>query len=125
MLSSTIYFNSSVRKEHDYIIISLEAETKYPELIKEKIIKNLSEFKITEEFLNRCKKILLSNLILYTDSIQTMNSMIQNNILFYGKVIQNEYEMINELNLDTINKIIKLLDFKTSIYVEINPINKN
>lgn len=125
VLSSTIYFNSSVRKEHDYIIISLEAETKYPELIKEKIIKNLSEFKITEEFLNRCKKILLSNLILYTDSIQTMNSMIQNNILFYGKVIQNEYEMINELNLDTINKIIKLLNFKTSIYVEINPINKN
>ena len=123
LLNSAIYFSNVVRKEKDFVILSLETETKYPEEIKVKLINNLKNFEVSESFLKRQRSVLLSNVVLRTDSIQTMNMIIQNNILFYDKIIDNEYEIYKNLNIDTLNKVINCLDFSNIAYVQINPLN--
>ena len=122
LLSSGLYYSCLIRKEKDYIIISIETETKYPDDIRKKIIANLKNLKVDEKILERSKKILISNAVLRTDSIQVMNASIQNDIVMFDEIMQDEYQMYKNLNMTTLNKVLKCLNFSKKVYVQINPI---
>ncbi len=122
LLSSGIFYSSVVRKEKDYVILSLETETKYPDDIKKKILDKLNNLEIDEKTLLRCKKILISDAVLRTDSIQVMNNAIQTDIIMFNKIIQDDYQTAKNLNFKTLNQVMNCLDFSKQVYVQIDPI---
>lgn len=97
----------SIEVEDNLVILTFSAETKYPnEVIKE--IKNAyNNLSITNERLRRRKKVNIADMIFGMDSVEYVNSMIQTNIFNYNKVIDNIYEVIESLNIEEANEVIK------------------
>ena len=93
-----------------HLIISILGETnKSDELIK-RIKKELRDLNITEEELERKKKVDISSLIYISDNVYRLNHKIMNDINRYDYVIENNFEIIKELNIKEFNKVIKELD---------------
>ena len=58
------------------------------------------------------------------DDIEYTNTVIQDNIIMYGKLIPNTYDIINSLNVLVANKIIKTMQTENNCFVIMHPISK-
>ena len=95
-----------------HALISLINETtSYEELIK-KIQNTLETMCITEEDLNRKKKVLISNELFSFENIEVINDMIVDNIIFNGRVEENMIDLLNSLNIQEMNEVINTLSLK-------------
>ena len=95
-------------KSH-FILSILGETTNVDELIKQ-IKKELKDLTITEEELERKKRVDISSLIYMSDNVYRINHKIMNDINRYGSIINNNFEIIKELNIKEFNKVIKELD---------------
>lgn len=102
--------NNNVKKVDDIIIISISCETRFPNEIINMIKNNMNKLLITKDVLNRRVKSNISCLITDFDDIENVNSNIYGNIISYGKVINNIYNIYKNINLEDINYIIKHLN---------------
>ena len=90
---------------------------KYNELIKE-IDLRLKDISFNKNELERKKKVLISNEIFSYENIEMVNDMIIDNILFDGKIETDIIKMIESLNIDELNEVVKGIDFnKKSIVI--------
>ena len=77
--------------------------------------KNIS---FSESELERKKKALISNEIFSYENIEMVNDMIVDNVIFDGKVETDIIGIIESLNIDEMNKVLKGIDFnKKSIVI--------
>ena len=67
---------------------------------------------ITEEELNRKKKVLISNELFSFENIEVINDMIVDNIIFNGRVEENMIDLLNSLNIQEMNEVINTLSLK-------------
>ena len=109
LITETIEYETILADNH--IIYMLLVETEKPTEIIKILDKELSNIKITKEELERKKKLLKSVVQFRSDNIYNINHKIINNIIKFGKVILDDYEIINNLNITKVNKIINDLDF--------------
>ena len=102
-----------------HILVIVIAETNEVNRVKNMINDELKDLKVSEEDLERKKKIRKSNCIYRSDSIYAINNKITSNIMNYNTVILDDYKKIDELNLKDLNKIIKNinLDNKTTYII--------
>ncbi len=102
-----------------HILVIIMVDTKEQDTVLEMINEELKDIKITEEELNRRRKVLKSNCIYRSDNIYSLNSKIVNNIFNYDKVILDEYEMIDKINMKNMKKLISHISFdnKTVYYI--------
>ena len=101
-------------------------ESKEPDKVIPIIKKALKNLKVDEEELERKKKCLISNTILYYDKMSNKANAVIDDVIDYGKFINNIYDIIKKLNIREINKIIKKLYFKDNISVMvIKPLKKS
>ena len=100
--------------EDDLVIISINAETKYPNEIIDMIKENMNKISITKERLARRIKSNISYLITMFDDIEDINDTIQGDVVKYNKIINNKYNIIKGLNVEDANYIIKHIDLKNS-----------
>lgn len=120
VIQNGININKTYTK--DYLVISLTTESDYPESVIKMIREELSKINITETELKRKIKVYKSNYILHFDDIELVNNNIQDDIISYNKFIENTIDLYNNINIKTLNEIIKLIKSKTeSIYI-IKPI---
>ena len=105
--------------ESHYIVSIVGETTKTKELI-DAIKKEMNSVEISEEELERKKKTFISSLIYMSDNIFRINHKVMNDINRYGKLIDNNFELIKELNINEFNKIIKKIDFSNNNIVIIN-----
>ena len=70
----------------------------------------IKDIKIEECDLKRKKKSYISNLIYMFDDISETNRMIVNNNVLYNDNYTNIYDLIEDMNIDELNEIIKNLD---------------
>ena len=107
IITNGIFYDSF--KTEDYLIINIISETPYPEryisIIKEKI-NDLSDI---DNELTRKSRVAISSLIFALDNIETMNEMIVDNIVEYGHVVPNYYDIYKSLDLRKINKVGKII----------------
>ena len=90
---------------------------KYKELIDE-IDLRLKDISFNKNELERKKKVLISNEIFSYENIEMVNDMIIDNILFDGKIETDIIKMIESLNIDELNEVVKGIDFnKKSIVI--------
>ena len=94
-----------------HILISLINETFNYEVLKNRIEEVLKDFVVCEKSFDRKKKVLISNELFGYDSIVVINNIITDNILFDGKIENDIISVIESLNMDELNKILKMIDF--------------
>lgn len=94
-----------------HILISLINETFNYEVLKNRIEEVLKDFVVCEKSFDRKKKVLISNELFGYDSIVVINNIITDNILFDGKIENDIISIIESLNMDELNKILKKIDF--------------
>ena len=94
-----------------HILISLINETFNYEVLKNRIEDVLKDFVVCEKSFDRKKKVLISNELFGYDSIVVINNIITDNILFDGKIENDIVSVIESLNMDELNKILKMIDF--------------
>lgn len=102
----------------DYLIVNLLAETPYPQRyisIMKEVLKNIN---ITESDLERKKKVAISNFILAFDNIEEINASIQSDIINYGEVVTDIYNLYNNLDYEIAKKVAsKIVDKNMAIVV--------
>jgi len=109
--------------KHVLVILTIESDN--IDKVLDKIDKELKNLNIDEDEFKRKLKIRKSASIYKSDSIYALNNKIMSNIINYGKIIYNEYEKIDELNINTLNNIILNLDLSNkTIYIIDKKIDK-
>ena len=103
-----------------HYIISIVGETAKTKELIDAIKKEMYSTKINEGELERKKKTLISSLIYMSDNIFRINHKIMNDINRYGKIIDNNFDLIKELNIEELNDIIKQIDFSNNNIVIID-----
>ena len=104
-----------------HALVLLTAETNKKEELINYIENEVKDKTITNEELDRKKKTLISSLVYMSDNIYSINHKILNNIIKYGKVNYNVYEIINSLNIEEFNKFIKTINFDNKNITILDP----
>ena len=115
IITSTIYYNILNIDTH-FIVSLINTGDKYDELIK-RIDNELKHIKLSEQELERKKKVLISNEIFSYENVEMINDMIIDNIIFDGKIDTNVIGTIKSLNINELNDIIKKIDFNNKSIV--------
>ncbi len=115
IITGTLFYNILNIDSH-FIISLINNGDKYEELIK-RIDDNLKNIKITENDLERKKKVLISNEIFSYENVEMVNDMIVDNIIFDNKIETDIVGIIRSLNLDDLNEIVKKINFNNKSIV--------
>jgi len=98
-----------------HLVISLINESKNYEEFISNIKNELLNINISNEDFERKKKVLLSSLVYVLDTPEMVNDLILNDIITYGKLINNKDEIIKNLTKKELDEIIKKLAFNNNI----------
>lgn len=109
----------------DYLLVSIFGETKEPDHVIEIIKKELDNRYIIEEDFERKKKNSISSIIVSSDDIYHINNKIMSNIIKYGDIIYDDYDLIKSLTFDKLQNIISSISFNENTIFVINPKVKN
>lgn len=116
MLNYTLSSSVSVIGNHAYISISGTSD--YPKEVLEEIKKEFESFNITEEEVKRRSKVLSSTMIKGSDDIFGINDFLIEEITETEKVRPNAVEIVENLSLDSLNKVLAGSNFSNfSTYI--------
>lgn len=115
------YMNATRSFIEDYLICTITIETKYPKEVIKEIKEQFKNLKMTEENLKRKINASIASLVLNYDDIMNVNNSIQNDILAFGNVIENEKEHLENITLENVYKVIKKLEIQNMAITVLNP----
>jgi hypothetical protein len=75
---------------------------------------------LTKEILTRRIKCNIANIITGFDDIEYINSFIQENLIYYNKIINNIYSIYKSLNVEDALNIINKLDLTNYVSIVMN-----
>lgn len=110
-------------KTDRHVFIMVEAETKKPYEVIEKIKKEIKNLKITSVDLERRKKVTISNLINMSDNIFKINDWLMNDLIEKKEVIYSPIDAVKRINMDGVNKVLNKIDLTNITTFIINPEN--
>lgn len=96
----------------NHILINIMADTPYPKRFIRLMEEGINSFTIEEEELIRKKRVAISNLIRCFDDIEETNNLIQSDILEYGDINANLYNIYENLNIKIAKKISSKINTK-------------
>ena len=108
IISSTTFID--VLNTDDYVLVSLLNEVQKPDEFLESLNKLFKKIDITEEDLERKKKVLYSNELYTYDNVESINQMILDNIIFDNTLNSNVFNVIDSLNIKELKEILKNID---------------
>jgi predicted Zn-dependent peptidase len=106
---------------NDVVTIDINMETKYPETVIPIVKDKMSNLTLNEDDLKRRIRCNIAALINDFDDIEYVNTDIADQIITYGDVCDNLYELYNGLSLGEANKIISKIDLNNSSTVLLVP----
>ena len=109
IITNTLYYNVLNIDTH-FIVSLINSGDKYDELIK-RIDAKFKNIDFSENELERKKKVLISNEVFSYENVEMINDMIVDNIIFDNKIEDDMIGLINSLNIDELNDIVKRIDF--------------
>lgn len=110
VITDGLYVSRTYLENH--ILVNVVAETPYPKRFIKLMEEGISQFELDEEELMRKKRVAISNYIRCFDNIEETNNLIQSDILEYGDVSANLYNIYNDLNIKTAKKIASKINTK-------------
>lgn len=105
----------------DYVLLSVIAETKYPEEFERMVIEQFQNLTIDAQGLKRRKRALISMLVQSYDDIEYVNSDIQNDIIHYGKLTTDWYQAYQKLKMEDVQKILESISTKEMATIILRP----
>ena len=103
-------FSAGSMMVDDYFIIEFYAESEKPKEFIEKLIDNFKNIKITKEQLERYKKVKIASIVMNSDNVESVSEDIINDYITWDKIIDNQIEIVRNMNIECLNKIIEGLD---------------
>lgn len=104
LISSSI--DVDVLHTDKHILVVLLFESKDYQKVIDEIALVLKDKIVLENDLNRKKKVMKSSCVFRSDSIYSIASKVNSNLINYRKVILDEYSMIDSLNIEEFNLIL-------------------
>lgn len=110
IITDGLYVSRTYLENH--VLVNIIAETPYPKRYITLMEEAIKEFEIEEDELIRKKRVAISNLIKCFDDIEETNNLIQSDILEYGEINANLYNIYKDLNIKTAKKIASKINTK-------------
>lgn len=111
----------SYEKIDDYYVISLTIESNFKEEVLKLINQKLDNISIDEKTFNRKKKCNIASLVLDYENVETVNELLQFEILNFGNVLDNYKEIYENLKYKDLQKFLNTLDLKERSILIYNP----
>ncbi len=108
LINSLIYSVINIDK---YTLFLIDALTNNPSEFIDNLQKDIKLIDIDEDTFNRKKKVYLSELIMIFENIEDVENLIAKQIFGENKIINNIYDLINELSYREIKEVEKKLKF--------------
>ncbi len=105
----------------DYLVIMFTIDSNFKNEILELFENKLNNLLIDKKTFNRIKNANLASLILEYEDVETVNSIIQSEILNYGDVIDNIKDIYENINYEDLVNFNNLLDMKEKSILILNP----
>ena len=102
-------------------ILEFSVDSEYADIFKDLVDEYIKNIKIKEEDFIRMKRVWIASEIRMSDSPDMQAENLLDDLINYNKIFPNRIEMINEMNMKELNKLIKELDFSNSCFVLMNP----
>ncbi len=115
------YLNAGCTFIGDYLIISVNIETKYPKEAIKRIEEALANLDIDEESLRRKINSNIATLVLNYDDIVGVNQLIQDEILTFKEIITNVKEQLESITLDNMKDVLKKIDSQNKAVTVLYP----
>lgn len=109
----------------DYLLITFKADSEKPEKLVAKLKEALEDIHITEEELNRLKKVWISSEVIMIDNINMSLENIVEDIIEYGNVISNKIDIFRSLNKKEYDTILEKIDFTNDSTIIVRPRKSN
>lgn len=111
------------------ITFNVEVDSFNNKAYLEELHKYLKSLDILEEDLERMKKVWISSEVIKTDYADSLVDAVVDDLINYRKVINNYVELIKNMNITTMNQVLKSLDFSNKAIVKVtnenNPLQNN
>jgi len=107
----------------DYLTIMFTIDSEYKDEIIKLFEDKLNNLEITEKTFNRIKKSNIASIILEYEDVETVNSIIQTEVLNYGKIIYNIKEIYENLQYEDILEFINNFDVTNKSILILNSLN--
>ena len=105
-------FGASREIIEDYVILSLNMESKCPDEVIPILKEKLKNLEVQEETLKRRVRASIATMVLGYDSIEGVNEDLQDDLIIYGKVIDNFKDIYASIKIDEVNEVIKDIKVK-------------
>ena len=104
----------SVTIYEDYLILSIIASTKYYNEVIKRIKDRLHNLELNNRDIIRKKNATIATLITDYEDVSVVSSMIEDNILDYGFIIDNAKELLEKQTQERLNEIVEKIDVDNS-----------
>lgn len=105
----------------DYLVINFYADSKNASRLVDEIKKELENGEITEEEVERLKKVWISSEVVMIDNISITLDNILDDIITYGHVIENKIDLYRSLNKKELDETRRKIDFTNDCVVYVKP----
>ena len=109
--------------ENKVLVIGLNVETKFPDRVIDILKKRMNHLEISEEDIIRRRRANIASLIYDLDDIEYMNSDIAYQLILYGKIYNNIFDIYSNTSIDVARDIINKLDLTNNSTVMLVPFN--
>lgn len=97
-----------------FYTMTVFAETKEKEKFKKELEKEVLLDNITEEEVERVKKVWIASEITISDNIEAIVNNYIYDIIDYGRIIDDRVDTIKELNINELKEVVSKIDFSNS-----------
>lgn len=105
----------------DYLIIRFFSDSKNAKRLVQELKNELEHGEVTEEEMERLKKVWISSEVMMVDNISLTLDNLLDDIVTYGKIIENKIDLYKEMNIKELKEIHKSIDFENSCVVYVEP----
>jgi len=119
-----VSLGSGAYLEKDYIIIKVSSKTKYPEEMIPRIKEKLNHLEINWEDIERKIKSEIATLVLGYEDVEEVNDMLCYYLVKYEKIIENEKEILENINLKKVEEVCQNISLKEMSILTMYPLKK-
>lgn len=114
-------FGLEINNIDNYLLINIFAETHKPNKLVDILMSELDNKIVEEKEFERKKKCSISTILISSDNIYRINNKIMSNIIKYGEVIYNDYDLINNFTFEKLMEIINIISLNENTVFIVNP----
>ena len=111
----------SIFKAFNHYVLEIDFEGNNIDKVYSLIKDTINNETISENDLNRKKKVLIRHLISRYENINNVSNSIIANLIDYDRVVDNEYEIIESITMDDINELFNLIKISPASNVRLLP----